>query len=77
MTRAFQKKLAELGLPQQRFHDLRHAAGSFMLAQGASLREVMEVLGHSSIQTTADIYLHILPQLRKETADRMETLLYG
>ena len=48
-----------------------------MLAQGASLREVMEVLGHSSIQTTADIYLHILPQLKKETADRMEALLYG
>ena len=77
VTRAFQKKLAELGLPRQRFHDLRHAAGSFMLAQGASLREVMEVLGHSSIQTTADIYLHILPQLKKETADRMEALLYG
>jgi integrase len=77
VTRRFQRKLAELGLPRQRFHDLRHAAGSFMLAQGASLSEVMEVLGHSTITTTANVYMHVLPQLKKETADRMEALLYG
>ena len=40
VTRSFQKALTEAGLPHQRFHDLRHAAASFMLAKDSSLRVV-------------------------------------
>jgi site-specific recombinase XerD len=47
------------GLPRQRFHDFRHAAGSIALAEGASLRAVQEMLGHKSIATTANIYAHV------------------
>src|SRR5262249_31164549 len=41
-----------------RFHDIRHSAGSLMLLSGASIADVKEILGHSSIAITAGIYLH-------------------
>ena len=41
-----------------RFHDMRHSAGSLMLLSGASIADVKEILGHSSIAITAGIYLH-------------------
>jgi integrase len=50
---------AALGV-QVRFHDLRHAHASWLLAGGADLQVVKERLGHSDIATTAR-YLHTLP----------------
>lgn len=38
---------------------------------------VQEILGHSRISTTADIYSHVLPTLQKDAADRMGDLLTG
>jgi integrase len=40
------------------FHDLRHSCASFLAMSGASLREIMEVLGHTNIQQTAK-YTHL------------------
>lgn len=77
VTRRFQAKLAALGLPRQRFHDLRHAAATFLLAQGVPLRVVMEVLGHSTITTTANVYGHVLPELQRDAMDRQGALLFG
>ncbi len=77
VTRRFQAKLAALGLPRQRFHDLRHAAATFLLAQGVPLRVVMEVLGHSTITTTANVYGHVLPELARDAMDRQGALLFG
>jgi len=42
VTHAFQSTLSRLGLPRQRFHDLRHCCASLMLAQDLSLKDVME-----------------------------------
>ncbi len=75
VTKSFQKRLRELGLPHQRFHDLRHACASFLLAQGLSPRVVMETLGHSQISLTMDTYAHVMPSLQREAADRMDDLL--
>ncbi|MBB5491984.1 integrase [Nocardiopsis metallicus] len=51
---------ADLGV-RVRFHDLRHAHASWLLAGGADLQVVKERLGHSDIATTAR-YLHTLPE---------------
>jgi integrase len=48
------------GLLKVRFHDLRHAHASWLLAGGADLLVVKERLGHASIATT-EKYLHTLP----------------
>lgn len=75
VTRRFQRVLKSAGLPRQRFHDLRHAAASYMLAAGVSARVVMETLGHSEISLTLNTYSHVLPGLGRDAADRMDALL--
>ena len=72
VTKQFQTVLRNAGLRRQRFHDLRHAASSYWLAQGASLREVMGILGHSTIALTADLYTHLMPAVQREAAARMD-----
>jgi len=42
-----------------RFHGLRHSCASVLLANGVSLKEIQEWLGHSNFSTTANIYAHL------------------
>jgi len=75
VTRRYQRTLKAAGLPRQRFHDTRHACATFLLVQGVPMRVVQEILGHSRLSTTADVYSHVLPTLRRDAADRMGILL--
>jgi integrase len=61
VTKNLQRILARCGLPRLRFHDLRHSAASLLGAQGVPARVVMEVLGHSRISVTMDLYSHVFP----------------
>jgi integrase len=69
--------LGRAGLPMMRFHDMRHAAATYMLAQGVSLRTAMEVLGHSTIAVTANTYSHVMPELVRDAGERVSTVLFG
>lgn len=51
--------LKKHSLRKIRFHDLRHSCASLLLANGVSLKEIQEWLGHSNYATTADIYSHL------------------
>ena len=53
---AFKKHLQRAELPNLRFHDLRHSCASLLVAQGTHPREVMEILGHSTIALTMNTY---------------------
>jgi integrase len=75
VTRRFQALLASAGLPRQRFHDLRHACASLLLAQGVAPRVVMETLGHSQISLTLNTYSHVIPALGRAAADQMDAVL--
>jgi integrase len=75
LTRRFQALLRAAGLPPMRFHDLRHGAASLLLAQGVHPRVVMEMLGHSTITLTMNVYSHVIPDLQREAATKMEALL--
>jgi integrase len=77
VTHAFQRALADAGLPRQRFHDLRHACATLQLAQGVPLKVVSERLGHSQIGLTADVYSHVVPALDREAASRMDAVFEG
>jgi integrase len=76
VTREFQAALKAAGLPQVRFHDLRHTAASLMLEQsGGDLRQVMSMLGHSTISTTVDVYGGIAEAAKRHAADGMDRML--
>jgi integrase len=52
-------------------HELRHSGASLMLAQGTPLHVVSEILGHSSITITKDVYGHLLEEDRRSAAEAM------
>ena len=68
LTRRFRQLTRQLGLPPVRLHDLRHGAATLALASHADLKVIQQMLGHSSIVTTADTYtnpreLHLMGEL--------------
>ena len=73
----FYRILEGAGLRRQRFHDLRHSCASLLIAQGASSREVMEQLGHSTIVMTLNRYAHIFQEAQREMATKMGNVLTG
>jgi integrase len=73
--REFKLLLGKAGLPDIRFHDLRHAAATLMLQQGIHPKVVQERLGHSEIGITLNIYSHVLPSMQEDAAERMDSLL--
>lgn len=77
ITRAFKAALTRAGLPSCRFHDLRHAAATFLLAQGMTLEDVKNLLGHSSITLTSNTYGHVLEQRQRQVAAAMDAVLGG
>ena len=65
VTVHFREKLKKSSLPKITFHELRHSCASMLLCSGYTLKDVQEYMGHSDIQTTANIYGH-LDNARKE-----------
>lgn len=75
LSRSFRPLLEQAGLPRMRFHDLRHTAATLLLTQGVHAKVVSEMLGHSTIGMTLDIYSHVLPDLQQQAVTAMEHLL--
>lgn len=59
ITQHFPLVLEKNKMRRIRFHDLRHSCASLLLANGVSLKEIQEWLGHSHYSTTANIYAHL------------------
>ena len=71
----FKRLLKKAGLPNIRFHDLRHTAATLMLLNGIPLIVVSRRLGHSKPSVTLDIYGHYLPGMQEEAANLMDELV--
>lgn len=72
--RIFKPALAA-SLPERaglRWHDLRHSNGSHLLGRGVPIHVVKERLGHASIQTTVDVYGHLMPGADDDVAKLFE-----
>jgi integrase len=63
--------LKKAGLPDIRFHDLRHSAATLLLSVGVHPKEVQEILGHSQISITMDVYSHVLPGMQQDAMSRL------
>ena len=75
LHRTFKTILRGAGLPDIRYHDLRHTAASLLLAQGVDPRTIMETLGHSQIGLTLNTYAHVVPALQRKAAAKMDEIL--
>ena len=77
VKRQFLPALKRAKLPRIRFHDLRHTYASLLIDQGENIKYVQTQLGHSKIQTTLDIYGHLLNEVNTEAANRLGRTIFG
>jgi integrase len=63
--------------PEVRLYDLRHTMATLLLASNENPKIVSERLGHSSVTLTLDVYSHVLPNMQKGAAEKLENLLFS
>jgi integrase len=70
----FLRAVKASGLPKVSFHGLRHSYASISLRAGTPLKVVSEMLGHTTTAITADLYTHVLGDLKAQAADRLDKI---
>jgi len=68
VKRSFKTACKQIGIPNLRFHDLRHSAATYMVTGGIDLVTVSEILGHSDIKMTMR-YAHPTPENRRKAVN--------
>ncbi|HET8906730.1 MAG TPA: site-specific integrase [Ktedonobacterales bacterium] len=71
----YERVLRRADLPAIRFHDLRHTCATLLLGANVNPKVVSELLGHSSIAVTLDIYSHVMPDMQEDAAMTLAEML--
>ena len=71
VQRRFKNSLARCGIPDINIHALRHAFASRWIENGFDTKALSEILGHSSVKVTMDIYVHSDLEQKKSYMNRM------
>ncbi|QVQ50492.1 site-specific integrase [Spiractinospora alimapuensis] len=77
LSRSFERLSASAGMRPIRLHDLRHSAASLLKRSGVAPRDAMEILGHSRISVTMEIYTHSDEETQREGLGRLGGALFG
>ncbi|MEK4636832.1 site-specific integrase [Bacillus sp. FSL W8-0519] len=77
LTQLWKKLIKKSGVPDIRFHDLRHTHATLMLKQGIHPKIVSERLGHKKVGITLDTYSHVVPGLQETAVDQFANELFG
>ena len=75
ITKKHNKILKKYGFRHIRFHDLRHSCASLLNAQGFTLKDIQEWLGHSDIQTTANTYAHLDIKRKQNISEQLASII--
>lgn len=75
MLRHFKNKQTSIGLPNIRFHDLKHTTASLLLEKNVDPKIVSELSGHSTVTLTLKTYLHIINPMSGVAADAMAEIV--
>ena len=68
----FKLVVASIGMPEVRFHDLRHSFAAASIRSGDDIKTVQGNLGHATAAFTLDVYGHVTEQMKQASAQRME-----
>ena len=72
ITVAWARLIRDSDLPHLRFHDLRHAHATHLLASGLHPKVASERLGHSRIGVTLDLYSHVMPGMQEDAVAKVD-----
>jgi integrase len=75
ITHEWVKLVKAIGLPRLRFHDLRHAHATHLLASGVHPKVASERLGHSKVGITLDLYSHVMPGMQEDAVAKVDAAL--
>ncbi len=75
LSHNFKRIVDSIGLPDRRFHDLRHTYAVLSIQSGVDIKTVQESLGHHTAAFTLDVYGHVTERMKNEAAARMEALI--
>jgi integrase len=75
VSRLFDGRVRDSGLPRIRLHDVRHTWATLALRAGVPLKVVSEHLGHTSIAVTADTYMHVSAAMERDAAETVAALV--
>lgn len=76
VNKGFVLRMTAAGVRRTRFHDLRHTTATYLLAQGQTLEDIVQVLGEPDLRMTQR-YTHLVPETTRRTAATMAALLNG
>ena len=76
IDKAWREARSDAGLPDFRFHDLRHSAASYLAMSGASLMDIAAILGHKTLAMVKR-YSHLSEQHTTAAVDRMAEKFLG
>lgn len=71
-SQCFKKFLRDHGLREVRLHDLRHTCASLLIQNRTPLIEVQQWLGHSTLETTANLYAHLEYESKLNSAETLK-----
>ena len=77
LSKKFNRFLKENDLKHIRFHDLRHTHVTLLINSKVPIRVISERVGHSNINTTLNIYSHVLKEMDKEASDKISEELFN
>jgi integrase len=77
LTRSWERLCNQLNIRKVPLHALRHTCVSLLLALGVHPRVVMEIVGHSAIEMTMNVYGHVNIDTQRVALDRLDDELSG
>ena len=77
VSQTFERTVARLGLPRIRLHDLRHTHATLGLAAGIPTKVMSDRLGHATTAFTQDVYMHAIPPLEADAAERIAAMIFA
>lgn len=76
VTKRFEKITADMGYSEFRFHDLRHAHATYLLADGIDAKTIQDRLGHSTVAFTLDQYVQATPSMQHKAAVKANKIFF-